>query len=150
MQTKTTTMGLAFKAVVVVLQLYFLLMNATVEMRYCSTPLSPTQPGLLAKETYEFSTAYNRLFLARPEWMRQATCVSAYCFWLGYVASRAEGEGAGAGFARPNVDERERRKAEKSLTGTTTCVVPFSLPTLSLSLVKTARRICGDYRLLAA
>ena len=78
-------MTLAFKALVVVLQVYFVFMNFVVEQRYCHAPLSPDQDGFLAVETYEFSSLNNRLFLARPEWMRQATCVSGYIFWIGYV-----------------------------------------------------------------
>ena len=31
-------------------------------------------------ETYEFSSKYNPLFLARPYWLKLATCFSAYGF----------------------------------------------------------------------
>ena len=33
----------------------------------------------------DFCKLYNPLFLARPEWMRVATCVSAYGFVFGYA-----------------------------------------------------------------
>ena len=78
-------MGFLFKSLMVLLQVYFVTMNFSVENRYCRSPISQTQKGFLAKETFDFCLANNRLFLARPEWMRQATCVSAYCFWAGYV-----------------------------------------------------------------
>ena len=36
-------------------------------------------------ETYDFSVKYNPLFLQRPEWLKLATCFSAYGFLLGYL-----------------------------------------------------------------
>jgi hypothetical protein len=40
---------------------------------------------LLAQDTLDFTRAYNPLFLARPDWMRMATCLSAYGFACGYA-----------------------------------------------------------------
>jgi hypothetical protein len=37
-------------------------------------------------ETYEFSKEHNKLFLARPEWLVKATCVSASVLAMGYIA----------------------------------------------------------------
>ena len=39
----------------------------------------------LADMTVDFCTVNNPLFLERPEWMRMATCYSAYGFVFGYV-----------------------------------------------------------------
>ena len=58
------------------LQLYFILMNWTVELSYCSAPITEDSDCFLCPETVEFCTAHNPLFLARPEWLRLATC-----FW---------------------------------------------------------------------
>jgi uncharacterized membrane protein YidH (DUF202 family) len=65
---------------------YFLLMSLTVERSYCARPLSPDDPGFLMKETYEFSVVNNRLFLERPEWLRQATCLHSYVFPFYYAS----------------------------------------------------------------
>mmetsp|Transcript_3807 Transcript_3807/g.9276 ORF Transcript_3807/g.9276 Transcript_3807/m.9276 type:complete len:157 (+) Transcript_3807:1198-1668(+) len=62
------------------LQLYFMLMNLTVERFYCHTPLLRGDARFLVPETLAFCEKYNPLFLLRPEWMRVATCVSAYVF----------------------------------------------------------------------
>ena len=67
------------------LQLYFICMNWTVELSYCSAPITEESDCVLCPETYEFCTAHNPLFLARPEWLRLATCFSAYTFCLGYL-----------------------------------------------------------------
>ena len=67
------------------LQLYFILMNWTVELSYCSAPITEESDCFLCPETVEFCTAHNPLFLARPEWLRLATCFSAYAFCLGYL-----------------------------------------------------------------
>jgi nitroreductase len=67
------------------LQLYFLLMNWTVERSYCEAPITEASDCFLCAETFEFCTAHNPLFLARPEWLRLATCFSAYAFCLGYL-----------------------------------------------------------------
>ena len=67
------------------LQLYFITMNWTVERSYCAAPITEESDCFLCPETYEFCTAHNPLFLARPEWLRLATCFSAYAFCLGYL-----------------------------------------------------------------
>ncbi|CAE8584908.1 unnamed protein product [Polarella glacialis] len=66
--------------VLVLLQAYFMLMNFTVERNYCHGPLKPDDSRFLMKEAYDFSIDNNPLFLSRPEWIRLATCVSAYGF----------------------------------------------------------------------
>jgi len=58
----------------------FLTMNLTVERAYCHAPLSHTDTRFLIAETVDFCVMANPLFLARPEWMRMATCISAYGF----------------------------------------------------------------------
>eukprot|EP00192_Tetraselmis_astigmatica_P015212 CAMPEP_0117665006 /NCGR_PEP_ID=MMETSP0804-20121206/9558_1 /TAXON_ID=1074897 /ORGANISM="Tetraselmis astigmatica, Strain CCMP880" /LENGTH=168 /DNA_ID=CAMNT_0005472347 /DNA_START=259 /DNA_END=765 /DNA_ORIENTATION=+ len=70
----------------VVLQVYFLLMNVTVERTYCLEPMSEGDTRFLMQETWDFCSQHNRLFLSRPEWMRAATCMSAYGFCWGYLA----------------------------------------------------------------
>ena len=67
------------------LQCYFITMNWTVERSYCSAPIEETSDCFLCPETYEFCTAHNPLFLARPEWLRLATCFSSYVFCIGYL-----------------------------------------------------------------
>ena len=70
---------------IVLLQLYFMLMNLTVERFYCAGPLLAGDTRFLVPETIAFCTDNNPLFLARPEWMVKATCASAYCFLPGYA-----------------------------------------------------------------
>ncbi len=36
-------------------------------------------------ETLDFVSQHNKLFLARPDWMRNATCFSAYGLGCGYL-----------------------------------------------------------------
>ena len=67
------------------LQLYFLLMNFTVERYYCNSPFEEGDTRFLVQETIEFCTENNPLFLARPTWMVCATCISAYAFCVGYI-----------------------------------------------------------------
>ncbi len=55
--------------VLFILHLYFVIMSYTVERYYCHGPLSSTDTRFLVKETIDFCTQHNRLFLARPEWM---------------------------------------------------------------------------------
>ena len=69
----------------VLLQGYFMLMNVTVERSYCAAPITRDSTCFLCPETYDFCETYNRLFLERAEWMRLATCVSAYAFVWGYA-----------------------------------------------------------------
>lgn len=58
---------------------------ATVERSYCEGPFQENDSRFLVKETIEFCEANNRLFLARPDWMVQATCISAYGLIFGYL-----------------------------------------------------------------
>ena len=48
------------------LQIYFIIMNWTVERSYCSAPIEETSDASLPGDD-EFCTAHNLLFLARPE-----------------------------------------------------------------------------------
>mmetsp|Transcript_22739 Transcript_22739/g.71285 ORF Transcript_22739/g.71285 Transcript_22739/m.71285 type:complete len:165 (+) Transcript_22739:239-733(+) len=75
----------AMDACLALLQVYFILMNVTVERSYCSAPITRASTCFLCPETVEFCEAHNMLFLARPEWLRLATCFSAYGFVWGYV-----------------------------------------------------------------
>jgi hypothetical protein len=50
----------------------------------------------------QFCEKYNPLFMARPEWMRLATCVSAYCYAPFYLLIAAvAATGAWARFKTP-------------------------------------------------
>ena len=69
----------------ILLQVYFLLMNFTVERTYCHFALEDAAGGLLIKETIDFCKDNNKLFLLRPEWMVNATCISAYVFPVFYM-----------------------------------------------------------------
>jgi len=71
--------------VIVLLQIYFILMNLTVERSYCEAPITKDSTCFLCPETYAFCEQHNRLFLERPEWMRLATCFSSYGFVWGYA-----------------------------------------------------------------
>jgi hypothetical protein len=71
--------------VLVILQLYFLLMNVTVERNYCHAPLEAGDTRFLVAETIAFCQQYNPLFLARPQWMVVATCTSAFGFLPFYL-----------------------------------------------------------------
>lgn len=64
-----------FDFTLALLQAYFLLMNFTVEHSYCAAPLDS---GFLHRETIDFCSQHNKLFLDRPKWMVTATCASAY------------------------------------------------------------------------
>ena len=66
-------------------QAYFLTMNFTVEMNYCHAPMTPDDDRFLMKETWDFCSEHNKLFLSRPDWMLNATCASAYVFSIGYA-----------------------------------------------------------------
>ena len=65
---------------VFLLMCYFMLMNVTVERSYCPAPITRESTCFLCQETVDFCEAHNPLFLERPEWMRLATCFSAYGF----------------------------------------------------------------------
>ena len=69
------------------LMVYFITMNLTVERCYCSMSVEACAADgwLLGQETLDFCKQNNPLFLARPEWLRVATCASAYVFILGYA-----------------------------------------------------------------
>jgi len=67
-------------ALVFCLQCYFLLMSTTVERSYCWSSFEEGDKRFLLQETIDFCRLHNPLFLARPQWMRVATCLSAYCF----------------------------------------------------------------------
>eukprot|EP00636_Phaeomonas_parva_P016294 CAMPEP_0118885542 /NCGR_PEP_ID=MMETSP1163-20130328/23958_1 /TAXON_ID=124430 /ORGANISM="Phaeomonas parva, Strain CCMP2877" /LENGTH=161 /DNA_ID=CAMNT_0006823575 /DNA_START=124 /DNA_END=609 /DNA_ORIENTATION=+ len=75
----------AVTAAIVICHLYFLLMNFTVERYYCHNPIEDGASAFLIQETYDFSVQHNRLFLERPEWLRQATCVSSYGLSVGFA-----------------------------------------------------------------
>mmetsp|Transcript_23973 Transcript_23973/g.77153 ORF Transcript_23973/g.77153 Transcript_23973/m.77153 type:complete len:98 (+) Transcript_23973:47-340(+) len=53
-------------AVILLLQVYFVVMNVTVERLYCRSEL---REGFLVRETLAFCAKYNPLFLARPPWI---------------------------------------------------------------------------------
>ena len=68
----------AFNALIVALMAYFVVLNLTVERAYCNAPLQRSSTMLLIAETIAFCEKANPLFLLRPEWLRLATCFSAY------------------------------------------------------------------------
>ena len=72
--------------IIMALQAYFLLMNFTVEKSYCLAPLSETSTEFLIPETIAFCKENNPLFLARPDWLQAATCISAFIFPFGYLS----------------------------------------------------------------
>lgn len=73
--------------VIVILQVQFLFMSATVERAYCQGPLdnNDTSTNPLVQTTIAFCEQYNPLFLARPEWVVQATCIHYRFFWILYT-----------------------------------------------------------------
>ncbi len=71
---------------IIVLQVYFLLMNFLVERSYCLSPFSDADNRFLVPETVAFCKENNPLFLARPDWLVMATCISAFVFPLGYLS----------------------------------------------------------------
>jgi hypothetical protein len=70
--------------ILILLQLYFLLMNFTVERYYCMGDLKKDDSRFLVKETIEFCELNNPYFLAKPKWLHIATCISAFIFPIGY------------------------------------------------------------------
>lgn len=74
----------AIECILLVLQVYFLLMNFTVERYYCGSPFEENDSRFLVQETIAFCSENNPLFLLRPDWMVWATCISAYVFCVGY------------------------------------------------------------------
>ena len=87
-------MGTAFNTLIVTLMAYFVLMSLTVERAYCSAPLEPSSTVPFVPEAVAFCAKANPLFLQRPEWLRLATCFSAYCLCPFYLLI---GEGLGHG-----------------------------------------------------
>ena len=71
--------------IIVLLYGYFLFSCIFIERFYCEAPLQEDDADWLLKATYEYSEKYNPLFLSRPEWLRSATCVSAYVLGFGYI-----------------------------------------------------------------
>lgn len=59
-------------------------MNFTVENTYCHTDFSDTSK-FLVQDTIDFCTENNRYFLARPDWLVYATCISSYGLAVGYL-----------------------------------------------------------------
>lgn len=68
--------------VLLVLFCYYLWSCVFIERHYCAEPIGTHSEGLL-KTTYEYSKQYNPLFAERPEWLRLATCFSAYGLGVG-------------------------------------------------------------------
>ena len=75
----------ASNLLLVLLNCYFMLSCLAIERCYCHDPMSPDDTRLLMKTTYEFTKEHNRLFMQRPEWLRKATCISAYGFCPFYL-----------------------------------------------------------------
>ena len=75
----------ADSVLIVLLHTMYVMVSATVENYYCREPLTESSTGFLVHETYTFAAANNHMFLARPEWLRIATCFSAYIFLPGYL-----------------------------------------------------------------
>jgi hypothetical protein len=75
---------MSLNVVIAILQLNFLFMSYTVERAYCKGPLDIHDDTPLVKTTIRFSEQYNPLFLDRPDWVVQATCIHAKCFWMLY------------------------------------------------------------------
>ena len=70
---------------IIILYGYFLFSCIFIERFYCEAPLQEDDTDWLLKATYEYSEKYNPLFLSRPEWLRAATCISAYILGSGYI-----------------------------------------------------------------
>jgi hypothetical protein len=79
-------MAVILNIILLLLQVYFLLMNFTVERYYCESPFEVNDNRFLVQETIEFCQLNNQLFLQRPEWMVKATCFHSYVFPIGYFA----------------------------------------------------------------
>ena len=65
--------------------LYFIFSCVFIERHYCAAPLKPDHSDPLLKATYDYAAEWNPLFLARPAWLKVATCFSAYGLLCGYV-----------------------------------------------------------------
>lgn len=75
----------ASNIILILAQLYFMLINLTVERNYCHDPLTAGDTRFLMPESFDFATANNPLFLQRPDYLRKAACVSAYVFFPFYI-----------------------------------------------------------------
>ena len=67
------------------LQVFFVIMNFTVEQEYCRGPLDPNSSVPFVKESVDFTLEHNPLFVERPEWLVKATCLHGYFFWILYA-----------------------------------------------------------------
>ena len=86
---------------VVVLNAFFIFSCVAVERVYCLSPINPlAEPvsgAFMMAETAAFAKDCNPLFLARPAWLRFATCISAFCFapcYLAFMVAFGMGDGA--------------------------------------------------------
>ena len=70
---------------ILILLCYFLFSCIFIERHYCERGLEADDADWLMKATYDYSYEYNPLFLSRPEWLRAATCISAYGLGAGYI-----------------------------------------------------------------
>ncbi|KAK3236309.1 hypothetical protein CYMTET_53542 [Cymbomonas tetramitiformis] len=70
---------------IIVLHCYFIFSCVFIEFKYCADGLSVDDNRFMMPETYEFAKQYNPLFLQAPDWLRTATCMSAYGLLPGYV-----------------------------------------------------------------
>lgn len=59
---------------------YFIFSCVFIESKYCfgSGPMDKNDTRFMMRETFDFSEKYNPLFLLRPDWLRLATCFSAF------------------------------------------------------------------------
>jgi hypothetical protein len=79
----STTM--LFKITILLLYTYFATLHMTVERNYCyeTVEQSAGRNTFLSRETLDFAKVANPTFADRPEWLRVATCMSAYGFLVG-------------------------------------------------------------------
>ena len=87
---KRRTMSRGLDYLVVGLNAFFIFSCVAVERVYCLSPVNPlaepVSSAFMMAETADFAKACNPLFLARPAWLRFATCISAFCFAPCYLA----------------------------------------------------------------
>ncbi len=74
-----------YDMILVLLFTYYLWSCVFIERHYCEAPLDANSENSLLRATFEYSEKYNPLFLQRPEWLRVATCISAYVLSVGYI-----------------------------------------------------------------
>eukprot|EP01094_Clydonella_sp_ATCC50884_P003409 TRINITY_DN12640_c0_g1_i1.p2 TRINITY_DN12640_c0_g1~~TRINITY_DN12640_c0_g1_i1.p2 ORF type:complete len:165 (-),score=54.98 TRINITY_DN12640_c0_g1_i1:278-772(-) len=70
---------------VVLLLCYYIFSCVFIERHYCAAPLDPHSENPLMRATYDYAKEWNPLFLARPDWLRVATCFSSYGLLWGYI-----------------------------------------------------------------